>query len=1523
MNLEDSKTNFFKALATYFMDFLETDFHKRRLPKRVIKLRDKNNLLIGTHLQKYELFNVNTRRIISEGFSDDESVLIEKGKHKTRIPTNIHKLINLQIDNLEFKNIEPIVEKISSQVKLNSELYSDSLDEATQKIQDEIREIFLVNFISEFLYTLEKPLADANLGDVDDFYLIEQELSEIFSQMISNLIDSQIARLLANQEVQIKMEITELLNVKDIQDAIKLYFSNLQIADLYSELFEMVRNQRILDKQDFYLYFMDISFRGSKYPIFYVPITLDYLTDSYHLNFEKQMYINKKALEFIVQEFNAEREIKGSLKTISERIIYLAQNSTSTKETIGSISRELIDFFSLEGNLDFKDEEKTLRGKDIQISSACYIALFDKSDEALINDYEEIIEALNGDDDSADLAQAFNKVLEDFLITNPVPVTPDIESEWDVTELSEKLVTPSPIPLNSEQLQILKALSNKKSKYLVVEGPPGTGKSHTITAIIFDAILNSKSVLVLSDKKEALDVVEKNITQTINKVRFDKNFQNPILRLGKSGNTYSQILSKSTITEIRTHSKAVSHDFKNIDESIKSQVNTLRDAINSEYEHFSDINISDIAEFLEVENEMHLIARDDLIYEEDEVVGWLDISTYLDLLRSDLLFLSNFKNHNVLNRIKNIINIENFNINSWVNLKDLDAFCEFLGICMIISQDLKKRPLFKKQEFFILNMTSEDRHKLVTLLREFARNRGFLFGYKFKQHILDDFNEEIRTKFKTNGLKASENIERLWEEIALFDLIAAEKSKILMNQSLKFDSFYSPNLNEITYNLIWDETFESQCKEIIEKTIQINPRMKKFKEMFPRTSERLSLNSLGDLDSVATNPLINLAEDVIALQLRYINLASKIKHKFKNLPNSEYATAKKQIEELVTTKATTYLDQKLINFYDYNKNDAETIRSIIQKKQKFPKNQFNILKNAFPCILSGIRDFADYIPLQFEMFDLLIIDEASQVSLAQAFPALLRSKQVLILGDRKQFSNVKSAQARSDTNIEYLNNLKVLFKSNVSNQPIQLEKLTKFNIKTSVLDFFEFISNYSTQLLKHFRGYKEIISYSNKFFYQNKLQVMKIRSKNINNVLQFTQINFDPTIENIKNTNIQEIDFIVKELKRLKESGSKLSVGIITPHTNQQKLLSETISKIPEKDFYYDHFNLKIMTFDTCQGEERDLIFYSMVANPVEDKLWGIFIKDLSKVDVEENGQIKAQRLNVGFSRAKESMHFVISKPVTEFSGSIGEALRHYLFQLEEAKKERDVSEVDPNSPMEREVLNWLYQTNLWRDEKDSIEIIPQFNLGTYLRQLDPTYDHPNYKVDFLLTYSSNKNGEQKIIIEYDGFSEHFNNNPLVDAHNFHHYMNEGDLYREKVLESYGYKFLRINKFNIGNDPIATLNERISHLLKKKDNVNSVATAVKRTVVDIQSGQMKECQKCGELKIISNFYDEKLKSQFGKVCIDCKKPRYSSRSSKSLPVTRNPNNCPKCGSELVKRSGPYGSFLGCSRFPNCNGIRRI
>lgn len=463
--------------------------------------------------------------------------------------------------------------------------------------------------------------------------------------------------------------------------------------------------------------------------------------------------------------------------------------------------------------------------------------------------------------------------------------------------------------------------------------------------------------------------------------------------------------------------------------------------------------------------------------------------------------------------------------------------------------------------------------------------------------------------------------------------------------------------------------------------------------------------------------------------------------------------------------------------------------------------------------MAGIRDYAEFIPLEKDLFDLIIIDEASQVSIAQALPALIRGKKIVILGDDKQFSNVKSNNASTVTNQQYKSKIQTVFAEERIKGDDQYGLLNKvkenFDIKNSILKFTRFIRNYECLLKKHFRCYPEIISYSDKYFYGGNLQSMKIRGKGIEEVIKFNVIEHDGKLDETKNTNELEANFIIEKLKEFKEKNIVQSLGIITPHREQVSMLWDKISNIPEKDWLFEKCKLKIMTFDTCQGEERDYIFYSMVATKEKDRLNWIFLKDFASINDEVDGTIKSQRLNVGFSRAKECIHFVLSKPIEEYSGELKNALLHYQNELEEGKK-KIIGGTDDNSGMEHKIQHYFYETKFYKENKERIEFIPQFELGKYLRQLDKTYRHPDYKVDFLLIFD-----DQKVVIEYDGFKEHFENREEVNDVNYTYYLKDDDIYRQKVLEGYGYKFLRINRFNIGNDPIETLNDRLQNLVKK------------------------------------------------------------------------------------------------------------
>ena len=146
------------------------------------------------------------------------------------------------------------------------------------------------------------------------------------------------------------------------------------------------------------------------------------------------------------------------------------------------------------------------------------------------------------------------------------------------------------------------------------------------------------------------------------------------------------------------------------------------------------------------------------------------------------------------------------------------------------------------------------------------------------------------------------------------------------------------------------------------------------------------------------------------------------------------------------------------------------------------------------------------------------------------------------------------------------------------------------------------------------------------------------------------------------------------------------SVGVITPHTEQQAFLVQLVSRQDDAERLNEGLDLKIMTFDTCQGEERDVILYSMVATPLNDKLAYVFPKSLEDAD-EVDHVLRQQRLNVGFSRAKERIHFFMSKPIEDFSGRDRQSAAAFQGGSGKSEDGAGPADTDPKSPMEKRLL--------------------------------------------------------------------------------------------------------------------------------------------------------------------------------------------------------------------------------------------
>lgn len=1469
-NRENS--DFVKSIAKYYMDFLETDFHKRKTPKRKIEITNSRGFKTSIDLVKYPTFKNELTTFLSKEFSE-EKIVITKNKYKS--------------DFVENLNVNHLLEEIKNDSEFFSLLFSTLKND--------------LEYDDEYIIEIEKLVSGrilellSTLKDIDSKKMIIDSISrQVFN--ISESID-----LSLDDKESIENLRSEVIQI--ILDVLNNYLK----TDFYAEISEIVTNFAVLEKQEIYLYFSTLEFLGQAYPVFYFPVSIVKSNvdnnRAFELTIDSRIFINKKAIEYIIQEFKklSNNSLKGDLKVIKERIVYISETTNFLAE-VNKIFGEIVDYFNLmkEGE---SFQSRNLEIQKLKLHRNYFISIFDKSDEALVNDYEEILQLLDSDNV---ISQQFLTLIENFIDKNPKSFVSEINNEWDNKPIQEKLINDNPIPLNSEQLKIISALNKENCDFITVQGPPGTGKSHTISAIVFDYIMKNKSVLVLSDKVEALDVVEDKIDKTLNKARKSEDFQNPILRLGKNQNTYSKILSQNSLKRIDTFYSLTKKDLSRLENRHSQLVNITTKEIDEEIDIYKLISIDDVYNYFAFEEKL-----DDLFKNLDHtLLKTEDIKTLRKFDKNYRTISSVLKSENLLERLNDLLFLTSEELTVLGSLDTLTATSKNFKKFLSIIKKYESHDELKNSLAYFTDLTSNK----VTILNEIVTNydskQGILRLFTAKRDVLE-LNLGILQAFPDYPLSdVNTEIERI-REIIQFALDV--KTEIYKDFKIDWDFEYLGVLQLLLIRIDYYDTaklliqLEESWSEIVNDL-----------ESLPISFFEYDEDDLGDLFAKVES----LIEKDIEHFADYMSIKSEVENKFLRIPNSKYLSYKEQIEQINALKMTQILDGHLLKFYEDNRNTAKAIKDIISKKQKFPKEKFDQLKDAFPCILASIRDYAEYIPLIPNMFDLVIIDEASQVSIAQAFPALIRSKKVLIMGDKKQFSNVKSNQAKTEINTEFINNMKIDFeRSSFFNDSTKL-KVDKFNIKNSILDFFEYISNFDASLYKHFRGYKELIAYSNKHFYQNSLQVMKIRGQSIDETIQFVELK-ELSTKNRINTNIDEINLIISKLENHIKDNNYQSVGIITPHSNQQRMLIDAINKNVNKDLFFENLKLKIMTFDTCQGEERDVIYYSMVANKNEDHLYGVFIKDFSSIDIEEEGKIRAQRLNVGFSRAKEKMVFVLSKPINEFSGEIRNALQFYANTLEESRREFTPEAVDQNSPMERNVLSWFYQTNFWNENKKTAILFPQFELGKYLKQLDESYIHPNYRVDFLLKHQNNDE-EYKIIMEYDGFKEHFSQTIGVNRDNYQDYYTQEDIYRQKILESYGYRFIRLNKFNLGNNPIAEIDKRIKELTVESTNELEMSFPnVMEAIDNIKNERLHICKICKQ-----RFPITKIILDTG-ICETC-----TSKGKETIPKTRKKTEaivvdstqsmlCPNCGSKMVKRSGKYGVFYGCINFPRCYGTRNI
>ena len=264
-------------------------------------------------------------------------------------------------------------------------------------------------------------------------------------------------------------------------------------------------------------------------------------------------------------------------------------------------------------------------------------------------------------------------------------------------------------------------------------------------------------------------------------------------------------------------------------------------------------------------------------------------------------------------------------------------------------------------------------------------------------------------------------------------------------------------------------------------------------------------------------------------------------------------------------------------------------KSLVERKKNLQdrllsNEDFKPLLEAFPCWCTTTFAVSSSLPLKPGLFDVVIIDEASQCDIASCFPLLFRAKKAVVVGDDKQLPHLSFLEKAKE-------------QSFMSQYGIDDKYQLMWRFRTnSMFDLANYYSMHPVLLDEHFRCLPPIINFSANEFYGGRLRVMK-RNNDTEPVLEAVvvpegKVDFDAT------RNLPEIEAVVKRLHEIilenerKDPDNPISVGIISPFRAQVEQLKISVSKVLS-DYMITKHSIEIGTAHTFQGDEKDIILIS------------------------------------------------------------------------------------------------------------------------------------------------------------------------------------------------------------------------------------------------------------------------------------------------------------------------------------------
>lgn len=447
-----------------------------------------------------------------------------------------------------------------------------------------------------------------------------------------------------------------------------------------------------------------------------------------------------------------------------------------------------------------------------------------------------------------------------------------------------------------------------------------------------------------------------------------------------------------------------------------------------------------------------------------------------------------------------------------------------------------------------------------------------------------------------------------------------------------------------------------------------------------------------------------------------------------------------------------------------------------------------VIQDLKPIWLMSPLSVSDTLPLDPELFDVVIFDEASQIPMEEAIPAIYRSHQTIVVGDEMQLPPTTFfASARTEDE-------SIIVEEEGERIEVDLDSDSFLTQSAQNLP--------STLLAWHYRSrYESLISFSNAAFYSGNLYTIPDRQRAIadrpelmvtaneqghTNVdaLLARSISFhfmeNGLYEDRRNPN--EAAYIAQMVRSILQRDTKLSIGLVAFSEAQQGELETALSRLAEEDAEFaarleseyvreenDVFcGLFVKNLENVQGDERDIIIMSVCYGHDAN---GRMLMNFGPIN-QRGGE---KRLNVIFSRAKHHMAIVSSirhQDITNDYNDGANSLKNFLHYAEAVSKGDDAT-----ARRVLENLNPLSRKALAPMSKGDAVVE---GVASALRQrgfaVDLNVGQSKFRCDLAVRDGSDGLYQLGILIDTDG---HYTNPNLLDRY----------LMQPSILKAFGWRF--------------------------------------------------------------------------------------------------------------------------------------